>query len=234
MQGLPECEKCHGIGYTMYEENGYIYAKECDCLTKVRAKNRIELSGISEEFQLKGFNNFNDRGLEALKRAKEIGIDYCKHFMQIRNERRNSVLYMGQVGSGKTHLSMAICNNIMNYYKVGCVYMPYRDEILKIKQTVMDEINYNNAINRFKNVPVLMIDDLLKGKNTEADLNILFEIINYRYLKNLPMVISTEKTMDELLEFDEGTMSRIVEMSRGHQIEIAGKECNYRIFGDDS
>ena len=233
MLGLAGCEKCHGMGYTFFEKDGHTYAKECDCMDVVRAKNRLVASGISEEFQAKGFNNFSDRGLETLKRAKEIGLNYCKHFMEIRNQRRNSVLYMGQVGSGKTHLSMAICNNIMNVYKVNCVYMPYRDEILKIKQTITDEINYNNAINRFKCAAVLMIDDLLKGKNTEADLNILFEIINYRYLKNLPMIISTEKTMDELLEFDEGTMSRIIEMSRGHQIEISGKEYNYRIFGDE-
>lgn len=232
MYGLPDCEKCHGIGYIEYEKDGYAYAKECDCLDIVKAKNRLSASGISEEFQKKGFNNYNDRGIDALKKAKGIGIDYCKRFMEIRNERRNSVLYMGQVGSGKTHLSMAICNNIMSYYKVGCVYMPYRDEILKIKQMIKDSINYNDSINHFKNASLLMIDDLLKGKSTETDLNIMFEIVNYRYLKNLPMVISTEKTMDELLEFDEGTMSRVIEMSRGHQIEIIGKECNYRLFGE--
>jgi DNA replication protein DnaC len=127
---------------------------------------------------------------------------------------------------------MAICNNIMEFHKVGVVYMPYREEITRIKQTVTDEINYNNAIGRFKNAPVLMIDDLLKGKNSEADVNILFEIINFRYLNNMPMVISTEKTIDELLSFDEGTMSRVIEMARGHQIEILGREYNYRLYGD--
>lgn len=110
--------------------------------------------------------------------------------------------------------------------------MSYREEVTKIKQTVTDAINYEHAIRRFKNAPVLMIDDLLKGKNTDADVNILFEIINYRYLNYLPMVISTEKTTDELLEFDEGTMSRIIEMARGHQIEIVGREYNYRLYGD--
>ena len=231
MYGLPECDKCHGIGYIGYEKDGYQYVKECDCLSLVRARERLISSGISDEFQKKGFNNFDTRGMEVLKKAREIGIDYCKNFLTIRSEKRNSVLYMGQVGSGKTHLSMAICNNIMNVHKVGCVYMPYRDEVLKIKQTVTDSINYNRAIDRFKTAPVLMIDDLLKGKNTDADINIMFEIINYRYLNNMPMVISTEKTVEELLEFDEGTMSRVIEMARGHQIEIIGKEYNYRVYG---
>lgn len=232
MVGVEGCQKCGGKGFIEYERNGYQFVKECECMELKNAQDRLKRSGISDEFQKKGFKNFNDRGMDVLKKAKAIGLQYCKDFPEIRNTRRNSVLYQGQVGSGKTHLSMAICNNIMTVHKVGCLYMSYREEVTKIKQTVTDSINYEHAIRRFKNAPVLMIDDLLKGKNTDADVNILFEIINYRYLNYLPMVISTEKTTDELLEFDEGTMSRIIEMARGHQIEIVGKEYNYRLYGD--
>lgn len=227
-----KCPKCGGIGYIEYEKDGYTFAKPCECQELKDALERIERSGISAEFQKKGFKNFNDRGLDLLKKAKSIGLQYCKEFPEIRNTRRNSVLYQGQVGSGKTHLSMAICNNIMTVHRVGCLYMAYREEVTKIKQTVTDSVNYETAMRRFKNAPVLMIDDLLKGKNSEADVNILFEIINHRYLNNLPMVISTEKTTDELLDFDEGTMSRVIEMARGHQIEIIGMEYNYRLYGD--
>lgn len=227
-----KCPKCNGTGHLIItDENGYEYYRECECQEVVKAKARLKASGISEEFLKKGFKNFDDRGLEALKKAKNIGLSYCKDFPDIRNTKRNSVLYMGQVGSGKTHLSMAICNAIMEHYKTGVLYMAYREEMVRIKQTVNDEINYNNAINRFKQCPVLMIDDLLKGKSTEADVNILFEIINYRYVNNMPMIISTEKTQNELLDFDEGTMSRIIEMSRGHSVEIIGREYNYRLYG---
>jgi len=226
------CPKCGGRRYIEYEKDGYTFMKPCECKELADAKERLERSGISEEFQKKGFRNFNDRGMDLLKRAKAIAIDYCKTFPDIRNTRYNSVLFQGQVGSGKTHLSMAICNAIMTNHKTGVLYMPYREEITKIKQCVRDSLNYNNAIDRYKNVPVLMIDDLLKGKSSEADVNILFEIINHRYIKNLPMVISTEKNMDELLDFDEGTMSRVIEMARGHQIEIVGREYNYRLYGE--
>lgn len=232
MGGDPNCPKCKGMGYTEYEEDGYTFIRNCECLEAFLAKDMLQRSGISEEFQKKGFKNFDDRGMDVLKKAKAIGLQYCKDFPEIRRTRRNSILYQGQVGSGKTHLSMAICNNIMTVHKVGCFYMSYREEITKIKQSVTDSLNYEYAVRRFKNAPVLMIDDLLKGKNSEADVNILFEIINHRYLNNLPMVISTEKTTDELLDFDEGTMSRVIEMARGHQIEIIGREYNYRLYGE--
>jgi len=158
------CPKCKGTGYLIFtDEKGYEYCKECECQEVVKAKARLKASGISEEFLKKGFKNFDDRGMEVLKKAKNIGIQYCKEFPEIRNTKRNSVLYMGQVGSGKTHLSMAICNAIMDTYKTGVLYMAYREEMVRIKQSVNDEINYNNAISRFKQCPVLMIDDLLKG-----------------------------------------------------------------------
>lgn len=226
------CQICGGIGFVEYEKDGYRFMRPCECKELKDAKERLERSGISEEFQKKGFKNFNDRGMELLKKAKAMAIDYCKKFPEIRGTRYNSVLLQGQVGSGKTHLSMAICNAIMTNHKTGVLYMPYREEITKIKQCVRDAINYDNAISRYKNVPVLMIDDLLKGKSSDADVNILFEIINHRYIKNLPMIISTEKTTDELLDFDEGTMSRVIEMARGHQIEIVGREYNYRLYGE--
>lgn len=232
MTDSAKCSKCNGIGWVIKkDEDGNEYAIECECQEVIKAKRRLEASGISEEFRKKGFKNFDDRNMPLLKKARDIAIDYCKNFPEIRSTRYNSILFMGQVGSGKTHLSMAICNAIMDNYKTGVRYMPYREEIIRIKQNIRNEDDYDNRIKIFKECPVLMIDDLLKGKSTDADINILFEIINYRYLNNLPMIISTEKTTDELLEYDEGTMSRIIEMSRGHLIELKGREHNYRLYG---
>lgn len=224
------CKKCKGRGWILHTDaNGYEFATECECQEIQKTYDRLKRSGISEEFLKKGFNDFDDRGLEILQKAKSMGVAYCKNFPDIRSIRNNSILFMGQVGSGKTHLSMAICNNLMNVYKVGVLYMPYREEVLRLKQLTNDASEYKHAIKRFKEFPVLMIDDLMKGKSTEADINVLFEIVNYRYLNNLPMIISTEKTKKELLEFDEGTMSRIIEMAKGYTIEIIGSKYNYRL-----
>lgn len=225
-----ECEKCGGRGWILYKKDGMDYAKPCECQEVMRAQSRLNASGISEEFHKKGFKNYNDRNMEILKNARNTAISYCKNFPEIKNTNHNSIIFMGQVGSGKTHLSMAICNNLMDFHKVGVLYMPYREEITKIKQSIKDEISYNNAINRFKTCQTLMIDDLLKGKSTEADVNILFEIINYRYINMLPIIVSTEKTKDELLDFDEGVMSRVLEMTKDYQIEIIGEQYNYRLI----
>ncbi len=70
---------------------------------------------------------------------------------------------------------------------------------------------------------------MLKGRLTETDVNVMYEIVNYRYMNNLPLIISTEKNLDELLVFDEATGSRIIEMCIGNIIYLEGKELNYRL-----
>ena len=82
---------------------------------------------------------------------------------------------------------------------------------------------------RLKNARVLFIDDLLKGKVTDSDINIMYEIINYRYLQRKAVIISTEKTIEQLLEFDEAVGSRLIEMSKGYIITFDNSVPNYRL-----
>jgi len=65
------------------------------------------------------------------------------------------------------------------------------------------------VMNRYKNARVLLIDDLFKGSISKSDINIVFEIINHRYFNNLPVIVSTEKSFEELIEIDEAVGSRI-------------------------
>ena len=74
-----------------------------------------------------------------------------------------------------------------------------------------------------------MLDDLYKGKVNETDVNIIFELINYRYLNHLTIIVSTEFTVEKLLSFDEAIGSRIYEMSKDYIVEIEGTENNYRL-----
>ena len=124
-------------------------------------------------------------------------------FDEIRDTRRNSIMLCGQVGSGKTHLSIALALNFLKK-KTRVMYMPYRDVITKIKQNMIDAEYYRKSISKYQTCEVLLIDDLFKGKINESDINIMFEIINYRYLNFLPIIVSSEFSIDRLLAFDEG------------------------------
>lgn len=166
---------------------------------------------------------------ETSQRAKDTAVAYYTDFKEIRNERKNSILLCGQVGSGKTHLSVALGLNFLKQ-KIKVVYMPYRDVITKIKQNMLDQEYYIKTLSKYQLCEVLLIDDLFKGKINESDINIVFEIINYRYLNFLPIIVSSEFSIERLLNFDEAVGSRIYEMSKDYVVEIEkDMRNNYRL-----
>lgn len=224
-----ECEKCKDSGWIGYEdEKGWFCSKRCDCWVMREARRIMRKSEISTEFRSKGFNDYDTKGNKQLEHAKKKAIEYFQQFREIEHTRRNSIMFCGQVGSGKTHLGTAICSNLMNL-NIPVVYMAYRNAITGLKQKIVDAKEYDKDISQYIKSRVLYIDDLLKGKITESDVNIMYEIVNYRYMNNLPIIISTEKSLEQILDFDEAIGSRILEMCRGNIVILQGRELNYRL-----
>ncbi|MDB8809299.1 ATP-binding protein [Romboutsia sp. 1001216sp1] len=220
------CVKCRDLKFII-EDNTAI---PCECRALRECEDILNNSGISDEFRKKTFKNFNYAYDVQTIDAYHKALSYKKNFKDIEKTRQNSIIFMGQVGSGKTHLSLAISNDLMDS-GVGVLYMPYRDVIISLKQNIMDEEYYRKAVGRYKKARVLLIDDLFKGGISKSDINIVFEIINFRYFNNLPMIVSTEKSFDELVEIDEAIGSRIIEMSKDYLVSVKGKKLNYRIYG---
>lgn len=226
-QGLYECEKCKDTEMIFDIETQT--AKVCECAERKRYKRILEHSGIAEQFQKVGFKEFKI-STKFQEEAKKMAVDYVKNFEQIESERNNSIAFLGNCGSGKTHLSIAIANNLMAK-NIGVLYMPYRECVTKVKQVITDDIEYNRLLNQYKKARVLLIDDFAKGKTTESDINIMFEIINYRYLNNKPIILSSELIQDGLLDFDEAIGSRIIELCKNRITEARGIENNFRLQG---
>ena len=220
-----KCNKCRDLTFIINDG----VATPCECRAVKEAKDILRKSGISEEFRNKNFENFktiNDsQSINAYNKAKE----YSNNFHIIKNNTQNSIMFMGQPGSGKTHLSLSIANVLMDN-GVGVVYMGYRDVITQIKQNIMDDVYYNKVMNRYKNAKVLLIDDLFKGSISKSDINIMFELINHRYFNNLPIIISSELSVSRLLGVDEALGSRLIEMTKGRLVELRGRELNYRMY----
>lgn len=122
----------------------------------------------------------------------------------------------------KTHLSTAICNNLIKTSPV--IYQPWF-EIANLKYLKVDD-EYNSKMSRLKNVKVLYIDDFFKVQNadvnkiTSADVRIAFELLNHRYINNLKTIISGEFSAKELVLIDEAVASRIMEKCKENFIFI--------------
>lgn len=220
---LYKCPKCKDT-YWIVEGNNF---KRCDCFELREAELKFEKSGIKDNsFTFANFEEWN----EISKQMKKVATDYFKNFDNIKDLRQNSIAFLGQVGGGKTHLTIALGLNILKSKRITVVYLNYRETVTELKQNMLDEEFYKKQLSKFQNAKVLLIDDMLKGKTTDSDKNILFEIINYRYINHLPIIISSEYDLNALLNFDEAIGSRIYEMCKDYIVEVTKDiKNNYRL-----
>lgn len=208
--------------------------RECGC-AKIRRINRmIKSSEITEEFQKMGFKNFDISTADPeIKKMRDVAVSYFKNYQTIRDARENSIVCIGQPGCGKTHLLTAISNGLMREMQVPVLYFPYRDGMNNISADNFAQKDH--IIGQMKDVDVLFIDDLFKPIGGKTDVKtwqaeIMFEVVNHRYLNKKPMLVSTELSLNELINIDEALASRIFEMATDHTVQVPkNMNNNYRL-----
>lgn len=230
-----DCQICRNKGYIIraVEENGFwrIVSQECQCMKTRRTIRRIKESGLGNLIIKCTFDKFE--ALEDWKKTmKNAAASYAK-------SPQGWFFIGGQSGCGKTHICTAICRELI-LQGLDVVYMLWRDDVTRLKAMVTDVDKYDNNIQIFKRAEVLYLDDLFKVGNgmgnknkqkpTMADINIAFELLNYRSINNLQTIISSEFTIAELLEIDQALAGRIVENANPMPLVILPDiKKNYRL-----
>jgi DNA replication protein DnaC len=238
-----DCRLCRNKGYISHVVKNEMYGYFCEQLSpckcwKVRsAINKLARSGLKNAVKAYTFDKYETP--DAWQQyIKDTAMRFCQ-------DQQNHWFYIGgQSGAGKTHICTAIA---VHYIRQGMEarYMLWRDEIVRIKALVNDQAEYTKIMQDLKTVPVLYIDDLFKtgeshdkqARPTTGDINAAFEIINHRYANpGLVTIISSEKTLPELLEIDEATAGRIAERSKagGYCVNLKkDSKRNWRLRGLD-
>lgn len=214
--------------------------RQCECMFRKHIERLFRSSHVTDHYRTIGFKGFTIDGRpECVRVARDTALDYYRRFKDLSGQRvGNSLVIVGPPGSGKTHLLMAVTNGLMRN-GVAVQYFPWVEGFNDLK----DKLSQLEAQTRaMKEVTVLYIDDLYKGRTRPTDfmLEQLFGVINFRYLNGRPILVSSERSFDELFAVDEGIARRIWEMSSGHRVEMAltdreqelGMDLNYSIAGD--
>ena len=219
-----ECMKCRDRGY-IFKDNGQggEVAIKCECLDKKQSLEKLQKCGLSDAFRKRTFDTYVVNKKYQFE-AKTKAISFCNNF----KDTNASLLLCGKPGTGKTHLGVASMLNLISQ-NVGCKYEEYTSMLINLKQSVMDEENYIREEAKYTEPRVLFLDDFLKGNPTDADLKYIYKIINTRYLKSMPMIISTEKSISEIISWDEAVGSRIVEMCKDNIVVFDENTSNYRL-----
>ena len=174
----------------------------CVCRQRdVSQQVRERLYSLSRLDELKGlmFDTFEPRGQKGLgeKQADslEMAFNQAQHYARTLN---GWLLLQGGYGCGKTHLAAAIAN-----YAVGMgvptlfLTVPDLLDMLRFSYD-SEDTTFEQRFNEIRNASLLVLDDFGTQNATAWAQEKLFQIINYRYINKLPLVVTTNLSLDEI------------------------------------
>lgn len=200
----------------------YIFTKKCLCERKKieafeRQQRLIQIDSLKKDcFKSPkqwshSFENFQGEKTNAYI----TGLNYAKEFKEMKEENVGLLLF-GPVGSGKSYLASCIANYLMENEMIS-VKMRNFSEIINELQTGGFNLDRNKYIDSFTNAPLLILDDLGIERDTSYAKEQVYNVINSRYLKQKPTIITTNLPWKHILNSNESMeyqriYSRIVEM----------------------
>lgn len=196
ISSAPDCDKC--------ADTGYVKGKICDCV-KCIAKQLI-LEDLSkslplnssrfEDFSLDYYSDEAPNGASPKKRMTAI-FKLCKEYaISFNPKTSDSLLFMGDTGIGKTHLSLSIVFELLNkgfdviYGSAYNLFSTMENEHFNLRS----DASYKAAIE----CDLLVIDDLGGEFVSPYIQSLLYNIVNTRLLASLPTIINTNLSIDEI------------------------------------
>jgi DNA replication protein DnaC len=119
---------------------------------------------------------------------------------------------VGPYGSGKTHLAAAIANYQQDRgTNVIFVTIPDLLDYLRVTFSPSSTGSFDRRFQMVRNAPLLVLDDLGTESATAWAREKLFQLLNHRYVANLPTVLTSATQVEDM---DERLRSRLLDRRR--------------------
>lgn len=175
----------------------------------IRAAMR-RTSGVPQRYRTARLERFVP--VKGQETAYKAACAFVKRFCE--NRHTDGVYFMGGVGSGKTYLAAAVAEAVMAGYPVpereaerAAVGKPAGSALVRFISTVelFERLkdgyikgSGDALLEELKSAPLLILDDLGAEKTTDWTRERLFEIIDYRYSRELPLILTTNLRTEDL------------------------------------
>lgn len=161
-------------------------AKDMEKIQRLRKASLLDEKLGGATFDTFRVTSYNERNLRLCKR-------YAMKFDQMV-EKNQGLIFWGSVGTGKSFAAACIANYLLNR-KVPVVMTSFV-KLLEAFQSGRDE--ETAILNRLGYAKLVIFDDLGAERGTDYALEKVYNIVDSRYRKNLPMILTTNLTVEEM------------------------------------
>ena len=221
------CKKCN--------DTGSYKAAMCDCMRQLCGKLMAESLNENAQLTLSSFDTFSlsyykGEDYDTMQRIFNFTRSYAADF----TPSSGSILMFGKTGLGKTHLSLAIANEVL---KKG--YSVLYDSTINILHKIQKEnFSYEKnteMLDAVMDAELLILDDLGTEYENKMYSSTIYNIINTRLNRGKPTIISTNMDFGQIAaRYDERVVSRLTSMYtclgfRGDDVRLQQKQQNTTI-----
>lgn len=147
------------------------------------------------------FDNFNSRGRVGLWPMQAASLERAyNQAQQYASSLKGWLLLQGGYGCGKTHLAAAIANFTVSL-GVPTLFITVPDLLDSLRFAYNStETTFEERFDDIRQAGLLILDDFGTQNATEWAQEKLFQIINFRYINQLPLVITTNMAERDIEE----------------------------------
>lgn len=138
---------------------------------------------------------------ENFKKTKEnsVNLETCLSFVENFKDEESGIIMLGDVGTGKTHLGVAICHKLCER-NISCHITSITSIVREIRKTWGGAGGEDAVLAMYLKYDLLMIDEIGSQYGTDSEKIILNEIINARYEDMKPVIVIGNVSGGELKE----------------------------------
>jgi DNA replication protein DnaC len=225
----PVCPICGGVGFIRQDlpidDPEFGKLKPCVCQqhkTTRAAQARLYQMSNLESFKKMTFESFSVQGRMGLGDEQIFSLqNSLNHARQFAASPKGWLLLSGSYGCGKTHLAAAIANTCVEY-GMATLFLTVPDLLDWLRYSYdSTDSTFEQRFEEIRNVNLLVLDDLGAQNATPWAAEKLFQIIDYRYIRRLPLVVTTNQRLEDL---DDRIRSRLQDPELSTHVSITAPD----------
>lgn len=200
------------------QDKGIVNDKWCGCFRKLLMEETARELNQSSPLSLSSFESFRtdlypdviNPTLRVSERAiMQRNFEFCRAYAENFTEQSDGILMSGATGLGKTHLSLAIASEVIR--RGYTVIYGSAPELMHTLEREYYGKSDKDTMSALTGCDLLILDDLGAEMDKPLYMSLIYEMINARVCRRLPMIVSTNyNTADLQKHYPDKICSRLL------------------------